>query len=483
MGIKVTIPAKAALPAMISAFVLTACQSGSGPGRPADMPNILFLTADDLNYNSVGSYGCQVPGITPHLDRLAGEGIRFNHAHVNISVCQPSRQSMLTGMYPHSNGGFAFFPIDSSVITLNEILREAGYLNGILGKEKHYQPAEKFCWDYLRSESDLASGRGIGRDPEKYYREARAFIEMALSRKRPFFLHANAHDPHRPFAGSEAEQKAWGDDLPAITRMVGVDEVEVHGMLPDLDEIRRETAQYYTSVFRCDETIGAVLRALEESGAADETLVVFLSDNGMSFPYAKTNCYLNSTKTPLIIKWPGHIQEGMVDSIHMVSGIDLMPTFLEAAGLPLPDHLQGRSLMGIFSGVMENGRDHVFTEFHMNFARDYFPMRSVITSEYSYIANFWSDGTMVFQNESKGGLSFPAMVRAGESDPVIRHRVDFYNLRTSEEFYDNRNDPDAMVNLIGEPGLESLIAEFRTALIEHMTLTGDTLLRRLEAVR
>ncbi len=454
---------------------------GSGavqlPGLPVAAPsmNILFLTADDLNYNSLGCYGSPVCDISPNIDRLAGQGIRFTQAYVNISVCQPSRQSMLTGQYPHSNGATGFNPIRNDVVTLNEILRDAGYLNGILGKEKHYQPAEKFCWEFVRTESDLASGTGIGRDPEKYYRFTKEFLERAKSENRPFFLHANSHDPHRPFAGSAAESRQWGADLPKATRKIMENEVAVHKMLPDLSGTRKETAEYYTSVYRCDQAIGAILKALDESGLADQTLVVFLSDNGMSFPYAKANCYLNSNLTPLIVRWPKMISEGSCDSVHLVSGVDLMPTFLDILKLPRPEDLQGRSFSRLLLGKKQSGRDYAFTEFHKNFGKDSFPMRAVLSKKFCYIANYWSDGKTIFKNESKGGLSFPAMMDAGKADPAIQARVDFYNLRTKEEFYNLEEDPDALNNLAYDPAMKKEIVKLRKILTKHLKRTGDTL--------
>ena len=120
--------------AAILSLLLASHSLGSATEAPADAANILLITADDLNYDSLGAYGCEVPGITPHLDRLAKEGLLFHHAHVNIAVCQPSRQSIMTGRYPHRNGAPGFDPIDEALPTLQESLRAAGYLNGILGK-------------------------------------------------------------------------------------------------------------------------------------------------------------------------------------------------------------------------------------------------------------------------------------------------------------------------------------------------------------
>lgn len=128
--------------------------------------------------------------------------------------------------------------------------------------------------------------------------------------KKPFFLMANSHDPYRPFAGSDQEARQWGEDPPEYSRKILPEEVRVPPFLPDLPEVRREVAEYMTSAHRCDETVDAVLAALKESGFEDNTLVMFISDNGMSFPFAKAICCLTSTKTPWIARWPGKIRPG-----------------------------------------------------------------------------------------------------------------------------------------------------------------------------
>jgi len=321
------------------------CQSIAAQKSAIRRPNIVLITADDLNYDSVGCYGCAIPRITPNIDRLARQGIRFTNAHVNIAVCQPCRQSLMTGRYPHRNGAEGFEPIDPDVPTLQESLHNAGYVNGILGKEVHLRPKYKYCWDYYITEGQLASGAGIGRSPERYFKYSQAFFELAKERDKPFFLMANSHDPHRPFAGSDQEKQSWGHDLPKFTRQFKSEEVPIPNCLPDLPGIRKEVAEYYTSVHRCDQTVGAVMRALEESGLAGNTMVMFLSDNGMATPFAKANCYLNSTKTPWIVAWPGKVKPGLVDSEHCISGIDYMPTVLDAVGIKPVDKMDGFSFL------------------------------------------------------------------------------------------------------------------------------------------
>jgi len=438
-----------------------------------ESPNVVLITADDLNFDSVGAYGCDIPGITPNIDRLAREGMKFTHAHVNIAVCQPSRQSIMTGRYPHRNGAEGFEPIDEAVPTLQESLHAAGYLNGILGKEVHLRPKHKFCWDHYITQSQLASGAGIGRSPEKYYEHSKSFFELAKERKQPFFLMANAHDPHRPFAGSDQEKRVWGHDLPTFTRQIKDAEVPIPDCLPDLPKVRQEVAEYYTSVYRCDQVVGAVIEALKDCGFENNTMVTFISDNGVALPFAKANCYLQSTKTPWIVKWPGRVKPGSVDSGHLISGIDYMPTVLDALGIEAVDGMDGFSFLPLLRGEKQKGREYAFTEFHQTFARRRFPMRCVHSRRFGYIVNFWADRTPPMRMDSTSGRTFKAMQEAGKTDSEIAARVTLFEHRVLEEFYDFENDPGGLKNLLDDPRYHDEVEAARAALKTHMARTGD----------
>lgn len=433
-------------------------------------PNVLLITADDLNYNSPGAAGGKVPGITPNIDRLAQEGIRFVHAHVNIAVCQPSRSVLMTGRYPHHNGALGFGPIAADVVTLQELLKQAGYRNGIIGKVTHLAPAAKFCWDACIHTQD--EDGGYGRDPQVYYRHTKQFIEESVKAGEPFFLMANSHDPHRPFAGSEQELKKFGRHTP-VTRRISPEEVDIPGFLPDLPEVRKEVAEYYTSVHRCDRTVGEILRALRESGQEDNTLVMFLSDNGMAFPFAKTNCYLTSTRTPWIARWPNRIAPGTVDDGHFISGIDFMPTVLQAADLPKQAGVDGRSFLDLLLGRTQAHRTGVFTVFNQTSGKRDYPMRCVQNKRFGYIYNDWSDQEYVFRNESQNGLTFNAMQCAAEHDEEIAARVRLFQYRVKEELYDFANDPDALVNLIHRPEYGDIAKDLRLQLLYVMSSTHD----------
>jgi N-sulfoglucosamine sulfohydrolase len=465
---------------------------------PAAAPplNVLFITADDMNYDTPGFTGCLTPGITPNLDRLASQGIWFVNAHVTVAVCQPSRECLMTGRYPHRNGATGFYPVRPDVPTLAESLKAAGYQIGIMAKIPHLKPDNKFPWDYKYDARDL----GVGRDPTLYYRGAKDFFAQAKKSGKPFFLMANSQDPHRPWAGSDAENNRGeskkakkkakkaatpgGDEesklgevkYPPPGRVYKPEEVIVPGFLPDLPNVRKEMAQYYSSAHRCDETIGEVLRALKESGLEESTLVMFLSDNGISMPFAKSNCYLTSTRTPWLVRWPGKVKAGVVDTAHFISGIDFMPTILEATGLPAPAGMDGRSFLPLLLGADQTMRDRVFTCYNDTSAPKHLPMRCLQTKQFGYIYNAWSDGTTRYQAESMSGLTFRAMQQAAGTQKLVADRVEILLHRVPEEFYDFGADPNGLHNLITDPKCQAQIAQARKEMLAWMERTQDPLL-------
>lgn len=444
--------------------------------------NIILLTTDDLNYNSVGFMGCSTPDITPNIDRLATEGLSFDNAHVAIAVCQPSRTALMTGMYPHHNGARGFEDVNRSVTTLTEVLRRFGYYNGIIGKEDHLTPKDKFSWDeYI---STYNNEDDYGRNPAKYYQYTRDFLRNAKLSGKPFFLMANTHDPHRPFANSDDEIDFFGRHI-AVDYEYTSDEVEVPGFLADIPSVRKEIAQYYSSVRRCDQSVGEILRALREEGMDSDTLIWFLSDNGMAFPFAKTNCYLNSTRSPWIVRWPGKIQEGKKTGA-LVSGIDFMPTIIEILGLPLVDGLDGKSLASVLSGESDQHYETIYTQFFKTAKNQitkrerHYPMRCVQNNRYAYIYNAWADEETEFMNESMSGITFKALKEAACHDSNIAERVHFYEYRVREELYDYKEDPDALYNLFDNPDYNGLLEEFRRKMYDYLITTKDELLVSFE---
>ena len=408
------------------------------------VPNLLLITVDDMNCDSIGAYGCQVPSVTPNIDRLASEGLRYDRAFVNIAICQPTRAVWMTGRYPHRNGALGFDPIDAKVPTLPESLKQVGYYNALIGKHHHVIPSRAEAFDLIRKQSQLNFGRGKA----EYVAAVDQVIAAARQADKPWFAMVNLHDPHRPFAGSQQEKY---DPRPEFPRVFRPDEVPVPGFLPDLPPVRREMAEYFASVHRADDIVGGVLDAVDRAGERENTLVLFMSDHGMPLPYAKTNCYYHSNHTPWIVRWPGHLDAGQRDTDHFISGIDLAPTLLEVAEAnPLRD-CDGESLLPLWQGEKQPHRNHVFTMLNSTSGKREYPMRAVQDEQYLYIWNGWADGTSQFRNESQSGRTWRAMVNAAKTDPAIAQRVNFYTYRTTEEMYDLKADPNCLNNLLKEP--------------------------------
>lgn len=429
--------------------------------------NVVFITADDMNHDSAGCYGCAIPDLTPNLDKLAADGMRFHYAYSTVAVCQPVREIMHTGMYPHRNGAMGFFPLKPEVRTLNQQLHDAGYLISMFGKNPHYQPAEKFCVDYEETR--------ITRSPAEIAKATHKFLAMAKEQKKPFFHHVNCTDPHHPFIGAKGPDDLAGGDQPS--RWIKPDEIKgVPGFLEDLPEVRREMAQYYTSVRRLDDCVGAVLKALKHEGMEDNTLVMFYGgDHGMSFPYGKSNNYENSSRGALILRWPGTIEPGGVDRDHLVSTLDFTPTLLEATELPALPGIDGRSFLPAIKGQHMDGWDRVFTFYNQSAGRNWLLMRCIRTKDRSYIWNAWSDGKMKYQAENMGGLTWKAMLQAAPTNPDIKARTDYYLYRQPEEFYDMSSDRFERNNLIADTSRQAEITKLRADLLALMQRTGDPL--------
>ena len=454
--------------------LLAGQSSDLGGGRP----NVLLLTADDLGYGSLGVTGCTIQDITPHLDQLAAQGLRFERAYVTVAVCQPCRQVLMTGRYPHCFGALGFEPIDESVLTLGQSLQAAGYFKGILGKDEHLQPQHKFCWDVVLPTTYARNGR----DARVFYRHACRFFRDAKRTGKPFFLMADAVDPHRPFPDTAQEKRAesaWGTRHPPARALYPPEDVPVPGFLPDLPEVRQELAAYYAAVHRCDEVIGAVLRALGESGFAENTLVMFLSDHGMAFPFGKSNCYRHSTRTPWIVRWPGKVKPRTVDREHFISGVDFFPTILDALGLPMAEGLDGRSFLPVLIGDRQAGRRQVFTAYNRSPGNRDYPMRCLENERFAYIFNAWSNGEVRYVN-SAGGQTLSAMKRAAKTNPAIAARVHMFEYRVAEEFYDYHADPYALKNLASDPRFRADMRRMRAELMHLMREHQDPLLPAMQ---
>lgn len=428
--------------------------------------NILMITADDMGAETPGCCGNKTPDITPNIDRLASEGLRFEHAFVTVSVCQPSRSVWATGRYPHRNGTIGFNPGVPGVPTLGEQLRKAGYYTGILNKLHHTGPNTPETWDYTHDPT-----AHHGRDPQDYVDKFSDFLAGAEKSRKPFFMMINILDPHRAFSGSDLEARNFRPLPPDPSRKYDPSEVDVPGYLPDAEKVRLELSWYYNSAKRCDDSVGMIMRHLEKAGLAGNTVVVFLSDNGAALPFAKGSCYVQSNRTPMIIRWPGVTRPGSVDGTHFIKGPDMMPTLLDIAGAEQPEYMDGSSFLPVIKGSAQPGRDSAVTVFH----RDQFHiynMRAHHEKRYGYIFNFWADGKHRFVADNMEHILY----EYAETTERGKKRLQQYSWRSPEELFDYEKDPWGWNNLADDEAYKEVLEAKRAKLIKWMDKYGDPLL-------
>jgi len=431
----------------------------------ADRPHLLLITVDDMSADSIGAFGCALPETSPHVDRLAAEGMCFRRAHVQVGNCYPSRNVMWSGLHSHNSGVEGFYQVrPANFPHLVDVMRGAGYYVAIRGKVSHSSPYQPYAWDDDLTIREDGTKEHI-KDVESYYRSTKRGIQKARAAGKPFCLNINISDPHKPF---------WepGDTHPA-SREFTADEVPVPGFLFDDPAVREELALYYTSVRRADDAVGAILRALDESGESGNTFVMFLSDHGMPLPFAKTQLYHHSTHTPLVVRWPGRVEPGSDDAVHFVSAVDFLPTLCEVAGIAAPERLDGTSFAPLLNGDEQPGRTAVFKVYNENSGGNRHPIRGIQTADYLYLFNPWSDGTDRFRTATQGTATYRRMVQLAETDAEIAQRLALLDHRVVEELYHVGDDPDCLVNLATDPAHSAALFTLRNRLQEAMEETGD----------
>ncbi|MEQ8343675.1 MAG: sulfatase [Marinovum algicola] len=425
--------------------------------------NILLMIADDLGMTA-GCYG-DASARTPNIDRLAAQGTRFTHAFTSTASCSGSRSVIQTGLHTHQSGQYGLhhgrhhFQTFADVATAPNLLAAAGHATGIVGKV-HLGPDSTYPWA-SRQESD-------SRDVAWVAARAEAFIAGAGA--RPFFLTVGFIDPHR-----DASRAGFGD--PAGPDPIFAPEaVTVPPWLADLPEVRHELAAYHHAVARMDRGVGLVLDALDRQGAADETLVVFLSDNGAPFVHSKTTLFDAGVHLPLILRVPG--QGAGVANPNLVSFVDLLPTFLDWAGVEPPQdgrRREGRSLLPVLHDrARRSGWDRVFGSHTFHEITNYWPTRFLRDTRYKYHRNVAWQLPFPVSTDIYGSLSFAAIRRAGAGARPLERLV----RRPAEELFDLAADPLELHNLAGHAGYGAVLAEMRAALEQWQRRTRDPWLLR-----
>ena len=441
-------------------------------GFAAEKLNVLIITTDDMSCDSVGVYGCKVPGTTPNMDRLAAQSLRFNHAYVQVGNCMPSRNVMFSGRYPHNNRVEGFYMVrNPGYPVMADLMKAGGYFTGIRHKVGHSTPYSPYpAWDVVLDTFPDGKPAHL-KSADAYYATTKHGLALAKKAGKPFCLNINIADPHKPFYNEPN-----GNDPHEPSRVYTAKEMVVPGFLPDDPAIREELALYYSSVRRADDCLGAILKALKESGQEDRTVIFFLSDHGMPLPFAKTQLYFHSTRTPWMVRWPGVTKAGSVDDRHIVSGVDLLPTLLDVVGLQHPKGMDGRSFAPVLRGQTQDGRDYMVAEYNENSGGHRHPMRSIVTKDYAYIFNPWSNGTRVMATATKGTATYRRMQALAKTDPKVAERLKLFDCRVPEELYNYSSDEDALENLIANPAHRAQRDRLTKLLEEWMVRTKDPML-------
>jgi N-sulfoglucosamine sulfohydrolase len=436
--------------ALLLAISLTPAARAQAPKR-----NVVLMIADDLG-RDLGCYG-NTAIRTPHLDGLAKKGSLFPRAYATVSSCSPSRSTILTGLFTHQNGQYGLHHPPHSQQThawvqgLPALLRAAGYWTGLIGKY-HVGPDSVYNFESLNTK--------VGRDVALMARQARAFVDK--SGQRPFFLYYAFHDPHRAGKGFANEKE--GAEL-----RYDPNKVIVPAHLPDTAEVRRDLADYYQSVSRMDRGVGLLLEMLRETGHLEDTLIIFISDNGIPFPGAKTTLYNAGIQLPLLVAGPG-VPQGRTNNT-LVSYIDLVPTILDWTKTKGPSYkLSGRSLVPILGQEQAGGA--VFGSHQMHEITMMYPMRTIVTDRYKLLINLTPDREFPLSSDLWGSPSWQGLRSRGDK-MMGRRSVAAFLHRPKEELYDLTKDPDELTNLAAEPAQAETLAELRRRLRAWQAETND----------
>ncbi len=441
-------------------------------------PNIILMVADDHGIETLGCYGNPVIK-TPNIDQLANDGVRFTNAFCTTSSCAASRSVILTGKYNHANGtyghthGCHHFSCFDNIKTLPLYLNEAGYRTGCVGK-KHYAPEALF--PFKRDMSDVKHLRNDIMMAE----DCRGFIEE----DEPFFLYWCSHNPHRsgtvedhplkPNAFGNPEEAYPGD----TEEIYSEEEVEVPFFLNDTPEVRAELAQYYQSISRLDRGIGRLLQILRDTGKYDNTVVIYISDNGAAFPEAKTNLYEPGMNLPCIVKSPLHEKHAVVCN-GLVTWADLTPTILDFAGVNIDNSdFHGRSFTSI---IEQEEPDEWYNEIYASHTfheiTNYYPMRVVRTRKYKFIWNIAHPLTYSSASDLWASCSWQGLLR-DEANKFGSRTVNAYLHRPRFELYDLENDPEEINNLAERAEFKNIVEDFSGKLKQFQKDTNDPWLHK-----
>ncbi|MGB0582543.1 MAG: sulfatase family protein [Limisphaerales bacterium] len=423
--------------------------------QAAERPNVLLFMADDLSWHDHGCYGNKDVR-TPNIDGLAGEGMRFEHCYNSAPMCAPTRMSLYSGIHPVRNGAHPnhshVFP---HIVTWPHYFRTLGYRTAILGK-RHEMPLANFHYEILGGRHH-DNGDGIDLDLSK----VRKF--MTENKDLPWCLFVTSNQPHTPWNRGDAS--AYDPQ-----------ELELPPYLVDTQETREGLANYYAEITYMDAQLGTCLKHLRETGQEQNTIVIYLSEQGSNFPHCKWTCYDSGLRSAGIVRWPKRIMPG-VTSEAMIQYIDVVPTLLHAVtGEESKHDFDGKSFLDVLAGKSKLHRKHVFgiqTSKGIGGGPEAYGIRTIRDKRYRLIWNLNWEGE--FQN----GVTrrFPAYAswkrKADTGDDFALEQWQRYRKRPQLEFYDLQTDPYELENLAKSTAQQPRIQRMHRLLGTWMKQQGD----------
>ena len=454
---------------LLALILLPAMAKAQSKGKqPA---NIVFILSDDHSAPFLGSSG--YPSIkTPNIDRLAAEGIRYTRAYTTAPQCVLSRAAIMTGRSTLDVQMSRFSaPLPADEIAYPELLRKAGYYTGICGRNFHLNgnrlvkaSADVFDKYGLETFKNRVDYLNVSGNNDTIFLQFTEFLNKAPKNK-PFFLQLGYSDPHRVFTAKEFEPDPEQLQLP-----VG---------WPDTKGVREDFAAYLGEIQRLDAEVGRVLDELKKRGLEQNTLVVFMGDNGGALMRGKGTLYNLGINVPLIARHPERIKPSQVSNA-IISGEDIAPTFLEVAGVPVPKNMTGKSLVPSFQQSSYQPHDYVFairgahgSGLPTNTA--HFDLgRTILSHKYKLIYNaLWQ---LPYYPVDFGNQPFWLELTQLHTEGKLDKQTDrllFSPRREMFELFDLEKDPHELTNLAGNPEYRSVEEALKTRLQEWMILNQD----------
>ncbi|MCL2742147.1 MAG: sulfatase [Oscillospiraceae bacterium] len=422
-------------------------------------PNVILLICHDIG-KELGCYG--KPVSTPNLDRLAEGGVRFDRHFCNSPPCSPSRSCMVTGRYAHETGavGLAHFgwPLPEGVRTVVDHLNDGGYETALVGHQHERRPGE----GRYQSELNPVGGRKI----EDAVDTALDYLKGRAGSERPFYLNIGCMETHASQWGGQDDSKVPRRKVYGSTPD---DEVHMMPYLPESKELREQMGYFQACIRHYDREVGRFLDAVEGMGLLKDTVVICTTDHGIANERAKGFLYDAGVEIMLLVRLPDAYGAERGRKVgFLTQNMDVAPTILEAAGLPVPAEMRGRSLWPLLLGGDYVRHDRIFME--RNYHDDYDPMRSVRTERFHYIRSMregaerqWLPHEVPYMNETFVSWH-------NELWPDCRPP------RPREELFDVTADPDEFNDLSGDPAYDVVRAELAEKVERWMRETGDPVL-------